>query len=453
MSGVDPETTSIVWDVLLLSTWNTRVVILGVAALGTAGGAVGSFMLLRKRVLLGDALSHATLPGLVLAFLLAPMIGLEGKSMGILLVGALLSGVLGILTIQFLARSGRLSEDASLAIVIGTFFGAGVALLGLAQQDTTSSAAGIESFIYGKTASMLARDAILIACIGLGAVFVCVLLFKELRLVCFDQAFARGQGMPTTLLDLTLMILVVAMVIVGLQAVGLILVIAVLVIPPAAARFWTDSTARMLVFAGLIGGVSAWVGAAVSALLPRLPAGATIVLVMAAFFLVSLLAGSQRGLIHRALALKRHRTEIEREHALRAAWECMEQSGQEACTLDAVAARRGWTVRQARTAFQRLVRRDLAQPRTAPEGVMVRLTPSGRTEAADVVRRHRLWEHYLIRRADYDAGHVDRGADELEHLLPREMLAELEAELEATGTPLPGSPHRIGQPPDDGARR
>jgi manganese/zinc/iron transport system permease protein len=297
---------------------------------------------------------------------------------------------------------------------------------------------------------MLARDATLIAVVGIASIGLCILLFKEFRLVCFDPAFARGQGSPTTFLDLLLMGMVVAIVIIGLQAVGLILVIAILVIPPAAARFWTDSTARMIVISSIIGAGCAWFGAAFSALQPRLPSGAMIVLVMAIAFIASLVLGPRRGLLHRVLALRRQRAQIEREHALRAAWECLETSSEERCTLEAIAARRGWERSQAAAAIGRLVRGDFAQSRTTPAGVFVHLTPSGRRAAIDVVRRHRLWEHYLIRRADFDAGHVDRGADELEHLLPEEMLQLLEADLESKEKALPSSPHQIERPTDTG---
>ncbi|HAW95938.1 MAG TPA: iron ABC transporter, partial [Phycisphaerales bacterium] len=137
-------------DLLMLSNWNTRVVVLGVSALGVAGGVVGSFMLLRRRALLGDALSHATLPGIVLAFLLASALGFGAKSHGLLILGATGSGILGILAVQWLTTAGRLSEDAALGVVLSTFFGAGAAMLGLAQQETSASAAGLETFIYGK---------------------------------------------------------------------------------------------------------------------------------------------------------------------------------------------------------------------------------------------------------------------------------------------------------------
>ena len=443
MSEADPTTFAALRDVLLLSNWNTRVVILGVAALGASGGAVGSFMLLRRRALLGDALSHATLPGIVICFLVATMLGFSGKSFAILLPGALLSGVLGVFFIQFITRVGRLSEDAALGIVLSTFFGAGIALLGLAQQETTASAAGLESFIYGKTASMLAQDATLIAIVGLASIVLCLLLFKELRLICFDKAFASGQGLPTTLLDLILMSMVVAVVIVGLQAVGLILVIAILVIPAAAARFWTDSTMRMFLTALFIGGFSAWIGAAASAVMSKLPAGAMIVLVMAAFFVVSMLFGQRRGILRQALQLRRAKLTMERDHALRAVWELLEDSGRPECLATDIGTHTGWgTLR----VIQRLEGEGHLKRVLGSGDERISLTPAGERLARDVVRRHRLWEHYLIRRADFDASHVDRGADELEHLLPAEILQELEAELQAENQPLPASPHLIQSP-------
>lgn len=435
---------SVFQQVLFLESWNTRVVILGVSALGAAGGAVGSFMLLRRRALIGDALSHATLPGVVLAFLLAPLLGFDPKSLGVLLFGALVTGVIGILTIQYLARSPRVTEDAAIGTVLSCFFGLGVALLGLAQQESTSSAAGLETFIYGKTASMLASDAALIAIVASVSLLSCAALFKELRLICFDADFARGQGLPTTVFDLILLALVIAVVIVGLQAVGLILVIAILIIPAAAARFWTNSTGRMLILAAIIGGAGGWIGAGLSALAPRLPAGALVVLVLASAFVVSLLFGRRRGVAQRAFALRQHRKQIQREHALRAAWECVEETGSDRIWLTALATHRGWSLSEARRHASTLAARGLARVYRATKDVSLELTATGQTAAAAVVRRHRLWEHYLIRRADFDAGHVDRGADELEHLLPPDLLLQLETELAQTRAPLPASPHQLG---------
>ena len=428
-------------EVLVLANWNTRVVVLGVTALGIAGGVVGTFMLLRRRALLGDALSHATLPGIVLAFLVASALGLGGKSHGILLLGALFSGTLGILAVHWLTSSGRLSQDSALGVVLSTFFGAGAALLGLAQQESSASAAGLETFIYGKTASMLVRDAILIGATSIATIGCCVVFFKELRLICFDPDFARGRGMRTGGYDFLLMSLVMAVVVVGLQAVGLVLVIAILVIPAASARFWTNMTGRMLLTSGFIGGLGGWLGTMLSALAPGLPAGAMVVLALGGIFLVSLLLGRRRGLLRRIIRLRRRALSMERDHALRAIWECLEQSKGLECLSSQIGFRWGWAT--FRTA-KRLQHAGLLVVEAVEGGdERISFTPSGEREAASVVRRHRLWEHYLMRRADFDEQHVDRGADDLEHLLPIDLLEQLEKELDADTRAMLPSPHAL----------
>jgi manganese/zinc/iron transport system permease protein len=426
-------------DVLRLANWNTRIVVLGVTALGIAGGVIGTFMLLRRRALLGDALSHATLPGIVLAFLVAAALGMGGKSHGLLLLGALASGLVGIGAVHWLTRSGGLSEDSALGVVLSTFFGAGAALLGLAQQETTASAAGLETFIYGKTASMLVSDALLIGTTSLVTIGCCIVCFKELRLTCFDPAYAKGRGMRTTGYDLLLMTMVMAVVVVGLQAVGLVLVIAVLVIPAASARFWTNATGRMLWCSGLIGGLGGWLGTLMSALAPGLPAGAMVVLSLGGIFLLSLLFGRRRGLLRRTLRMRRRRRAMERDHALRAVWECLEDSTDTTCLSSRILDR--WGTSTIRT-MRHLDGRDLVITTQAGDE-RIGFTPSGERSAAEVVRRHRLWEHYLMRRADFDEHHVDRGADELEHLLPVELLEELEKELDAEALAMLPSPHAL----------
>ncbi len=224
--------------VLLLQDHTTRVVVLGTMLLGVAAGVVGAFLLMRKRALLGDALAHATLPGIALAFLVtASTTG--GKSLAALLAGALISGVAGVLCILAVVHLTRIKEDAALGVVLSVFFGLGVAVLGIIQKMETGSQAGLESFIYGKTASMLARDAWLIAAAAAGVTLTCVLLFKEFTLLCFDAGYAGAQGWPIVWLDVVMMSLVAAVTVIGLQAVGLILIIALLVTPAAAARLLT----------------------------------------------------------------------------------------------------------------------------------------------------------------------------------------------------------------------
>ena len=429
--------------VMTLQDHNTRVVVLGTLILGVAAGVVGSFTLLRKRSLMGDALSHATLPGIGLAFLLSAGTG-GGKSLLVLLAGAVVTGAMGLGVVLLLRRHTRLKEDAALGVVLSVFFGAGVCVLTIVQQAGSGSAAGLESFIYGKTASMVPRDVWLIAAAGAGAVLACGLLFKELRLLCFDAPYAQTQGWPTLLLDVALMALVTAVAVVGLQAVGLILVIALLIIPAAAARFWSDRMLPMTGLAGVLGGVSCAFGAAVSALAPRLPSGAMIVLVAAFVFGVSMAFGPARGVVPRVLRQRRLRRRVEQQHLLRAVYEWHEQGRGEAGGVgggtplfDLVPAR-SWGLKQ----LERIARRAERDREATYDNGVVWLTERGRESARRVVRNHRLWETYLINFADVAPSHVDRDADAIEHVLGPEMIADLERLLDHE-SPVPPSPHPL----------
>ena len=443
-----------VWRVLTLSDFNTRVVVVGVALLGMAAGIIGTFTLLRKRALVSDAVSHATLPGIAAAWLVMVALGGTGKWFPGLLLGAAAGGLAAVAALLVVRSVLRLHEDAALGIVLSVSFGIGIALLGVIQQMRRGSAAGLDSFIYGKTASMLVADATLIGITSLVLVVVAVLLFKELNLLCFDAAYAASQGLPVGLLDAAMLALVVAVTVIGLQAVGLILIVALLITPAAAARFWTYDLRLMTILAALLGAAGGFVGAGLSALVPRLPAGAVIVVTIASGFLVSALFGTRRGLLRLLLERRRGDRRIRREHLLRAVFEQVEaQLGTtpERADLEAgevsptgLSRRRAWTRSQLAAAL-RLGHRD-GWLQTAADSGAVRLTPAGAEQALRIVRNHRLWELYLIRYADVATSRVDRGADRIEHVLEPELVAELEAQLER----LPGaaavaaSPHALG---------
>lgn len=284
-------------EALSLRDYNTRLVVACTFLLGAACGPMGAYLLLRRRSLMGDALAHATLPGVALAFILSVRLGGEGKSLPLLLGGAAVTGLLGCRAVQFIRDRTRIKDDAAMGIVLSVFFGAGVVLLGFIQSMPEGGAAGLESFIYGKTASMVRSDFLVLSGAALVVLLAPVLLFKELRLLCFNEEYAAVQGWPVKGLDSLLLGLLTLIVVAGLQAVGLVLIIAFLVIPAAAARFWTERLDRMLVLSAIVGGASGWLGAALSASAPRLPSGALIVLVAAAGFVFSLFFGSERGLL------------------------------------------------------------------------------------------------------------------------------------------------------------
>ncbi|HBE68837.1 MAG TPA: iron ABC transporter [Planctomycetaceae bacterium] len=422
---------------LSLRDYNTRVVVIGTALLGAASGIVGTFTLLRKRALTGDALSHATLPGIAIAFMVGVWMGGDGKSMPQLLAGATVSGLLGVLCIAVLRKGTRLKEDTALGIVLSVFFGAGIALLGITQQFESGDPAGLEGFVLGKAASMRSVDAWMIGGVASLCLVVCGLGYKELRLLCFDDAFAGSRGYPVLLLDLVLMATVVGTTIVGLRAVGLVLMIALLIIPAAAARFWTDGLWQMILIAALIGSGGAIVGAGSSALLPRLPSGAMIVLSCASLFMVSLVFGKNRGLVVRLWRRLKLNATVDRHHLLRSLYEFSEAAEETLVDRRRLLEERSWVGLR----LHRCIRACEADGLVVSVADQLKLTPKGCVEAKRLTREHRLWELYLIAHADIAPARVDRAADRIEHVLEPEVIAELESLLEQQEAAVPRNPH------------
>lgn len=445
------------WDALRrvasLADHNTRVVMLGVVLLGLAAGVIGTLLLLRRRALLSDTISHACLPGVALAFLLGELWFGKGRLTPWLLAGAALAAVAGAWSVHWLRTRARVREDAALAMVLSVFFGVGVVLLSLVQQAPGGGAAGLSGFVFGKASALNRMDALWIAGLSALTLLAAALLRKEFTVLCFDEAFARVQGWPVRALDLALMGLVVPVTVTGLQAVGLLLVVALLIIPPAAARFWTDHLTTSMMLAGLIGAFSGATGVLLSALLPRAPSGAVIVLAAAAVFTFSFALGSRRGLLPHWINQRKQTRLIGREHLLRAIYERLETRGvtgraeasrshEGRITLDELATHRSWTPAE----LAKLVRRAATDGFLARlGGDAVQLTREGWEQAARLTRNHRLWELYLLHYAESAPAMVDRAADVAEHVIGRQIVDRLERLLEdrVPRFALPPSPHEL----------
>jgi manganese/zinc/iron transport system permease protein len=418
---------------------------------------VGTFMLLRKRSLVSDVVGHAALPGIGVAFILMELVKPgSGRSLTGLLVGAGVAGVAGILCTTGIRRFTKIKEDAAYAIVLSIFFGIGVALFTIIQSIPTGNAAGLNQFIFGKAASLRSEDVRLIAYGSLVVLAVLALFFKEFAFLCFDEESAAAQGLPVLALDLALMSLVVGVSVIGLQSVGLLLVVALVITPAAAARFWTHNLRRMTFLSAVFGAASAVLGVLTSAASPQIATGSIIVLFGAAIFLLSLLFGTERGVLRRWLEHRRLTRRVGRHDLLRAVYEEIEPElsntrspapadiAGKSFAFDLLLRQRSWNARRLDRLLREAEREDLTH-RLADD--RFRLTPSGAAEALRVVREHRLWELYLITYADVAPGQVDRYADRIEHVLEPEVIEELTALL-STKYPqqtMPPSPHPIEQ--------
>ena len=291
--------------------YNATLVAVGAALLGIAAGATGTFLFLRKRALVSDAISHATLPGVGIAFLVMASFGGDGRHLAGLLLGAALSSALGVAFMLWLSRRTRLNEDAAIGATLSVFFGFGVVLLTVIQTVSIGRPAGLNDFLLGMTAGMLYQDAVLIATAVALAIAAVWVLRRPMTMVAFDSGFASASGTNVRHVDLAITGLVLAVTIIGLKIVGLILIVALLIIPPVAARFWSDRVDHVLLISAAIGGAAGYLGATLSAVAPALPTGPIIVLVAFGLFVVSLLFSPVRGVFSVWL---RHRRQQRRIH-------------------------------------------------------------------------------------------------------------------------------------------
>ena len=387
---------------LFRAGYNAALVTVGTTLLGIAAGSTGTFIFLRKRALLSDAVAHATLPGVGVAFMVLVALGGDGRNLPALLAGSALSAWLGLVTVQWISRRTRLAEDAAIGAVLSVFFGGGIVLLTVIQAMTTGRRAGLEEFLLGATAGMLFHDAVFIAAAGLLVLALVIALRRPMTLVAFDPGFAASVGISVARTDLAMMALTMAVTVVGLKLVGLILIVAMLIIPPVAARFWSDNTRNVVWIAGVVGGASGFLGASLSASAPDLPTGPIIVLVCFALFAMSIAFAPQRGLFAAMLRYRSFHRHVHRRQGLLAL-----ARGEE--ILDPV------TVSVLRRAG--LVRRD---------GVA---TEAGRAQAARILRDERRWE--IARQIHRDEAVINRQdiLRPIEDVLTRDEIAEIDRRI------------------------
>lgn len=413
-------------------------VTLGAALLGGAAGVAGSFAVLRRRSLVGDMLAHASLPGVCLAFAVTGSRSLVGLS-----IGALASGLTAIALMTIVTRWTRTKEDAAIGIALSAFFGLGIVLLSLVTRSRAGgNSAGLNSYLLGEPGNMVNRDLALLSIVGSAVLALVLLLYKEFKVVAFDQEFARSQGWPTLWLDLGMMAAVAVVTIVGLPIVGVILMAAMIIMPAATARLWTNRFHTLLLLSGAFGAGSAALGVRLSR---GLPTGPMIVLTGAALFVGSLLFAPERGVIARVIEETRLRIRIARENLLRALYELNERALPiiEPITEFQLRQHRHWQPWMLRWLLEQSVQRGLLDRRAGA----YELTALGLRRAAEATKTHRMWEIYMMEFAGAAPDHVDRSADTVEHLLPAAVVLNLEQRLAKEGrlpavtADVPASPH------------
>ncbi|MEM1420657.1 MAG: metal ABC transporter permease [Pseudomonadota bacterium] len=391
------------FDALLLQGgFNTALVTVGAGLLGLAAGAAGAFIFLRKRSLVSDAVSHATLPGICLAFIVMAYAGGDGRWLPGLLLGSALTAAIGLYLVDWMTHATRLSQDAAIGAVLSVFFGFGIVLLTVIQTLNVGRQAGLDTFLLGSTAGMLRSEATTIAAAAAVSAACVYALRRPMTLVAFDPAFAATTGVNVRRTDLAIMGLALLVTVIGLKIVGLVLIVALLIIPAATARFWTDQVEQLILIAAGAGAAAGYVGAALSAAADKLPTGPIIVLMSFALFAVSLLVSPLRGVLASAARRRRFQRRVHARQGL-------------------LAMARGEPIYDPLTL--RILKRDGL---IRPDGVA---TLDGRAAASKALRDEARWE--LLRRSSGENPLAERydGLTPIEEVMTQDQIAALDAQL------------------------
>ena len=362
----------------LFSDFTLRTVALGSAVLGITSGALGTFAVLRRQSLLGDSISHAALPGIVLAFILT-----GSKSSLILLLGAAAAGWLGTYFILSIIRNTRIESDGAQGIILSVFFGVGLILLTFIQSRPSASQAGLDKYLFGQAAALLPRDVKVTAGFGGVALFAMLLFWKEFKLMTFDPAYGESLGFSRKKVDFLITVLIVIAIVTGLQTVGVILMSSMLIAPAAAARQWTDKLGAMVFLSAFLGALGGVIGSVLSSIIPNLPTGPTIVLSLTAIVLISILFAPGRGLLSQTLQHYRNRFAFSLPSLLLDLYK-LEKShdrqvgGHSEKTISMIGGRRGNT----RLALNALRNNGWVEK---DEGGLWQLTPEGRNRAVVIM--------------------------------------------------------------------
>lgn len=295
----------------LVNDYTLRTISLGTVVMGIVCGMLGCFAVLRKQSLLGDAISHAALPGIAIAFMLT-----RAKDPGILFAGAIISGITGTIWILGISSKTHLKTDTAMGIVLSVFFGFGMLLLTLIQKLPDANQAGLDKFLFGQAATIVVKDVILMAVVGGITIIILIIFWKEFKILAFDPQYAKTLGFNIKALDMMLTSLIVFAIVLGLQTVGVVLMSAMLLAPAAAARQWTDKLILMVLLASVFGAISGVAGTAVSASSEKIATGPVIVLIAVFIVLFSFVFSPGRGLLFRQIRYRQNRKNLRIDKAL-----------------------------------------------------------------------------------------------------------------------------------------
>lgn len=396
-------------------TW----VVLGITLLGIGSAYVGTFSFLDKKALLGDAISHAVLPGICLGFMLA-----GEKNPVYIVTGAFLSGALATFLSSWLKKNTKLSEDAIIATILSVFFGVGIVILTGLQKSGNPEIAGLNSFIFGNAIGISETDLMIYGGLSLTIIVVLTLLLKEFRLMVFDPNYGKAIGFPMDAIRFLFNVLMILAVVIGIQAIGVVLMAALLITPGAAARFWTDRLNPLLILAASFSILSGILGTYISFVLPQMPTGPWVVVFLSLIALLSFMFSPKSGIVFRYFSRRNYLRKTHRDHLMKALYKAKEEN-KNGLTIEEIYGLYPYQKAEIDQSIKELNKDGFITKNQS----IINLTPQGISDAMRIVRLHRLWELYLNEFMNIAPDHVHESAEQMEHLITPELEALLEKRL------------------------
>jgi len=272
----------------LLFQYSFIVVALGTMCLAMSTGIVGTISILKRQSLIGDAVGHASFPGIVLAFIIAGR-----KDSLTLMSGAIIAGVCAFFIIQYIVNSSKLEADTTMAVILSAMFGFGMVLKSYIQGNSSfsGSQAGLANYIFGQAAYMLKEDVIIIFSVSIVSILLFLIFFKEIKIHVFDDAYAETLGIKKNIISVLIIIITMLLIAAGLKAVGVVLISSMLITPGVIGMQWSKRYENVLIIAAISGALSALIGTSVSTLVKGMSTGPSIILCMTVIAFLSVLCG------------------------------------------------------------------------------------------------------------------------------------------------------------------
>ncbi|MEI8366267.1 MAG: iron chelate uptake ABC transporter family permease subunit [Parachlamydiaceae bacterium] len=404
-----------------------------------AAALVGVVVFLRKQSLLGESLSHAAYPGVIIGVMIAGALNMGGEQELLLtllsMAGAFVTSLAGLWAIGFLERRFSVPSDSALCFVLAAFFGIGLTLASQVQFVYSSLYRQVQVYLYGQAATMTDVHIVIYGVLALTVVIVMTIFYKEIQVITFDRDYARSLGINTRIVNGTIFFLIVLAVVIGIRSVGVVLMSAMLIAPAAAARQYTNKLHKMFFLAAIFGLLSGFFGVylsvttsiKLSAAFPSsrlaLPTGPVIVIIATLICLFSLLFAPKRGILLRYIRIASFRYQCACENILKTIWR---YAAGYRVPFDEIAKYQNASSWYLRFVLERLVYQGwVEKSKQAGTPSFYRLTPEGLLWAEKIVRLHRLWEVYLVDYLGVGAERVHRSAEEMEHIITPEIEAEL----------------------------